>query len=48
MVHFSDTSSEVKNFSVSTHAQKQEDNQLTIEEVGLHPRGMLYVADLDA
>lgn len=51
-VHFADSQwlGIVKNFSVTTHFPKQEldDMNLTLEDVGLYPRGMLYVQDLDS
>lgn len=53
-LHFADIAGDgvnpIENFSVATHFPKVEltDMERTIEEVGLHPRGMLYVQDLDA
>lgn len=48
-VHFADTKSEVNNFSVSTHFPKVELTDMTasIDTVGLFPRGMLFVQNLD-
>lgn len=49
-VHFEDNGHEVNNFSVGTNFPKKnfEDMESTIEAEGLHPRGMLFVIDLDA
>ena len=50
-LHFFTTHSETKRFSISTAHPKVElkDEHLdsTVERVGLFPRGMLYVQDLD-
>jgi len=44
------TGGKITNFSICTHFPKVEltDMTQTIESAGLHPRGMLYVQDLDA
>lgn len=50
-IYFFDNQIEVKNFSVSTNYPKRElsnERATTIEDAGLHPRGMLFVQDLDA
>ena len=48
-VHFYDNKSETKRFSVSTAHPKVELTNMnaTVDSVGLFPRGMLYVQDLD-
>ena len=49
-VHFADEGMPEMNFAVSTHFPKMEltDMEQTIDMIGLFPRGMLYVQDLDA
>ena len=49
-IHFADNEIEIKNFAVGTNFPKKnfEDMDSTIELEGLHPRGMLFVIDLDA
>ena len=49
-LYFAENKIEVTNFTVSTHFPKQnlENMSATIQDLGLHPRGMLYVQDLDA
>ena len=49
-IHFADNGIEIKNFAVGTNFPKKnfEDMDSTIESEGLHPRGMLFVIDLDA
>ena len=49
-LYFAENNIEVTNFMVSTHFPKQnlEDMAATVQDLGLHPRGMLYVQDLDA
>eukprot|EP01036_Dinobryon_divergens_P027762 gene27762-36584_t len=49
-VHFFESGDEIRNFAVSTHFPKMDVTDLsqTIESLSLHPRGMLYVQDLDA
>jgi FAS-associated factor 2 len=49
-LYFADNGVAVTNFVVSTHFPKQnlEDMSATVQDLGLHPRGMLYVQDLDA
>ena len=50
VIHFADEGDLTRNFSMSTHFPKVEltDNSLSVEAVGLVPRGMVYVQDLDA
>ena len=49
-IHFADNDLEIGNFSVGTNFPKKnfEDMGSTVEAEGLHPRGMLFVIDLDA
>ena len=49
-IHFADNDIDIKNFAVGTNFPKKnfEDMDKTVEEEGLHPRGMLFVIDLDA
>ena len=49
-LYFAENHIEVTNFTVSTHFPKQnlENMSATVQDLGLHPRGMLYVQDLDA
>jgi len=49
-VYFADTNNDVTTFSVSTHFPKVElkDMNSSIEAVGLFPRGMLFVQNLDS
>lgn len=49
-VYFYDEKIPIKNFIVSTNFPKTEitDKSLTIDQVGLFPRGALFVTDLDA
>jgi len=49
-VHFADNNIAIENFMVSTNFPKKDlrDMLLTVEEVGLHPRGALFVHNLDS
>jgi len=49
-LYFFDNGDTVSNFSVNMNYPKMEltDMDKTISELGLHPRGMLYVNDLDS
>lgn len=49
-IHFADNNLDIKNFAVATNFPKKkfEEMDSTIEAEGLHPRGMLFVTDLDA
>eukprot|EP01038_Epipyxis_sp_PR26KG_P014982 gene14982-20155_t len=49
-LHFGQSNSPIVNFSVSKNYPKVELNDpvMTLESLDLHPRGMLYVQDLDA
>ena len=51
-IHFSESGvgSGIKNFALSTNYPKKqmENMEATLEAEGLHPRGMLFVQDLDA
>ena len=49
-IHFAKNKLDITNFSVGTNYPKKnfEDMDSTIEAEGLHPRGMLFVIDLDA
>ena len=49
-VHLADSDTTLQNYVLSTAYPKKEltDGEATFESLGLHPRGMLYMADLDA
>jgi hypothetical protein len=49
-VYFNENNIAVSNFTVGTNFPKKNfvDMETTIEGEGLHPKGMLFVIDLDA